>query len=219
MLAKTPPPYIIIGMHRSGTTALTKVLEKAGIFMGVIKDHNLEAMHFLSLNQQALWAEGADWLNPAIPRPENWSVPDVRDLYYEHFKASTKAAQWKLRFNPQPWGWKDPRNTFTLPRWLEVFPKARVIHLWRDGKEVALSLQKRNQQAHEVHDERLDDLNFNYSLWELYVNQAERYRKKMGNRFLHIRYSDLLARNTAAINDLEKFTSRRLFGIIDQYFY
>ncbi len=30
------------------------------------------------------------------------------------------------------WGWKDPRNTFTLPMWLSIFPKARVLHVLRN---------------------------------------------------------------------------------------
>jgi hypothetical protein len=35
-----------------------------------------------------------------------------------------------------PWGWKDPRNSLTLPFWLQVFPGARVLIVhrkWRRG--------------------------------------------------------------------------------------
>jgi hypothetical protein len=44
-----------------------------------------------------------------------------------------------------PWGWKEPRNTFTLPLWLDIFPKARIIHIYRNGIDVAKSLAKREE--------------------------------------------------------------------------
>jgi hypothetical protein len=47
-----------------------------------------------------------------------------------------------LRFD-RPWGWKDPRNTLLLRPWLEVFPEAKVVHVVRNGVEVALSLARR----------------------------------------------------------------------------
>lgn len=42
-----------------------------------------------------------------------------------------------------PWGWKDPRNTITLPIWLELFPNAKILHIRRHGVDVAQSLRKR----------------------------------------------------------------------------
>ncbi len=32
----------------------------------------------------------------------------------------------------QPWGWKDPRNSITLPLWRRVFPGARVLVIVKD---------------------------------------------------------------------------------------
>src|SRR5699024_2516440 len=39
------------------------------------------------------------------------------------------------------WGWKDPRNVYTLPIWLRLFPKAKVIFIKRHGVDVAASLR------------------------------------------------------------------------------
>ena len=130
-------PFIIIGMHRSGTSLVTKVLEKAGIFMGVIKDHNFEAMHFLSLNQQTLWSARARWLDPKVPEKQYYHTIPVRELYREHFRLNTRFQKLRNFIQNPAWGWKDPRNTFTLPMWLELFPKAKVIHVYRDGQEVS----------------------------------------------------------------------------------
>jgi hypothetical protein len=45
------------------------------------------------------------------------------------------------------WGWKDPRNSITLPVWLKLFPDARVIHIVRNGVDVAESLYRRQQRG------------------------------------------------------------------------
>lgn len=40
------PPIIIVGMHRSGTTMITKMLENLGLFVGDQKEINNEALFF-----------------------------------------------------------------------------------------------------------------------------------------------------------------------------
>lgn len=205
-----PAPYIIIGMHRSGTSFLAKVLESAGIFMGVVKDHNYEAMHFLSLNQQMIWAAGGDWHRPVKPGPEHWRSPAPRSLYYEHFKVQGRLAQAALLWRRPDWGWKDPRNSFTLDCWLEHFPQAKVIHLWRDVEAVVASLQKRNLLPGEVREEALNDAAFCRQLYSQYRSAAEAYAQKLGPRYLSIDYASLRAGKGPAWEALESFTGRSL---------
>ena len=40
------PPIVIIGMHRSGTSIVTRMLEQLGLFVGKKKDMNHEALFF-----------------------------------------------------------------------------------------------------------------------------------------------------------------------------
>ena len=44
-----------------------------------------------------------------------------------------------------PWGFKDPRFTFTLPFWRDALPDLRVVASFRHPIAVALSLARRNQ--------------------------------------------------------------------------
>lgn len=39
-------PIIILGMHRSGTTMITQLLENLGLFVGTEKEVNHEALFF-----------------------------------------------------------------------------------------------------------------------------------------------------------------------------
>lgn len=195
-------------MHRSGTTMLAEAMHRSGVFMGVMRDHNGEAFHFLSLNQQMLWAANSDWLNPSVPNREADKSLPVYEIYAEHIKtASANPIKLKL-FQNRPWGWKDPRNTFTLGLWLNQFPKAKVIHLVRDGRAVAQSLTERNKRGGEVHDNRLDDTAFCFGLWEKYVAQARSWKEKLGDDYLELRFEDLPVNDFSASSQLDRFVGK-----------
>jgi hypothetical protein len=204
-------------MHRSGTSLVAKVLEKADIFMGVIKDHNYEAMHFLSLNQQTLWAAQANWISPIVPDPIYWKAMPAETLFHEHFRTYGRWKQLILSIQSPTWGWKDPRNTFTLPMWLSIFPTAKVIHVIRNEDDVAKSLAQRNLAKGEVHDSRFDDLNFGRALAQKYVNQGRSYQSQLNHRYIEINYEDLVKLEKKPISALEKFTDRKLMSLFKEY--
>jgi len=213
------PPFIIIGMHRSGTSILAKVLEKSGIFMGVVKDHNYEAMHFLSINQQVLWKGGFDWHKPGIPLDKNWHAIPAAELYREHFRLNGKIAQLKQAFRNEAWGWKDPRNTFTLDMWLRKFPNAKVIHLIRNQSDVVASLQKRNKLAGEVQAPELSDREYCAKLWLDYVNQGQSFADKLGPRYIELHYEKLRDFEPESIEALEQFCQRPILKQLKKYLY
>lgn len=204
-------------MHRSGTSLVTKTLERAGIFMGVVKDHNYEAMHFLSLNQQTLWAAGARWLEPKVPEKIYWKTMPAKVLFHEHFRLSGRWQKLLYDLKPVAWGWKDPRNTFTLPMWLDLFPGAKVLHVTRNKEAVAESLKRRNQGKGEVFDERLNDIDFNLKLAEKYVSQGRSYQKILGERYHEISYEEITQRDEKALQQLEIFTGVQVRKPLEYY--
>lgn len=159
-----PPPVIVIGMHRSGTSLVAAILARLGVQLGAdsqilgmpgIDDAALihsgygESAAFRECNEALLHAAGATW-----DRPEP---------YLEAGPGSTSealrlavATHTSLRgfFGPSrsrkdsPWGWKDPRTSLTLPAWLELFPTARVLHVRRAPEGAARSLVHRAAQEH-----------------------------------------------------------------------
>jgi hypothetical protein len=201
-------PFIIIGMHRSGTSFLAEALNDAGICMGVFREHNGEALHFLSLNQQMMSAAGGDWLDPVSVADSKVNTMTAEQIFAEHVKCRYHQ-KWRLRcFQAQSWGWKDPRNTFTLGYWLKVFPNARVIHLVRNGCDVAQSLHRRNQVPGEVHDSRLNDLQFCFSLWEKYTLEGQKKTEMLGNKALELSYESLISEDEQSLKRLQSFVGR-----------
>jgi hypothetical protein len=151
-------PVIIIGMHRSGTTLVTELLEQQGLFFGRNHDVNHEAWFFLSLNRWLFRKCGARW---DFPENVDMLMGDsfLREEYtallarlidspmFYFYKGMNRSFEEKAMACDYLWGWKDPRNTFTLPLWLDLFPQAKVIHVVRNGVDVAQSLKVRYDKS------------------------------------------------------------------------
>jgi len=129
-----------------------------------------------------------------------------------------------------PWGWKDPRTVVTAPLWLKVFPNAKVVYIVRNGVDVASSLQTRAIKDFKRKKEKYDT-KFNsrsssrsklessaykgsarclflegaFSLWEEYMDSAEKTLSTMSNDKIVIKYEDLLQNPETYLRELATF--------------
>ena len=218
-------PVIIIGMHRSGTSMITRMLEQVGLFTGRKKDSNSESYLFKFLNQWMLRQCGGNWDYPE-PIQHLWSdqaVSDLTERYLRKLMHSRHAHNYMgvkafLQYRdiaklPFLWGWKDPRNTYTLPIWLKLFPNAKVIHIMRHGVDVAQSLRVRYQKrlileqkqfsakSYWIHKKRRQGfvntvrcamLGEGLKLWENYVQEAQTHVAQLGSQAIEMKYEDFL---------------------------
>jgi hypothetical protein len=134
-------------MHRSGTSMVTSMLQQCGLYLGAetelmgatpdnVRGH-WEHKQFVGINDEILRRRGATWYAPPdrMPNPNAWDdLPDVRQ------RAASLVASFA---GHEPWGWKDPRSSLTLPFWLDLLPELRVVVCVRNPFEVADSLRKR----------------------------------------------------------------------------
>jgi hypothetical protein len=230
-------PIIIIGMHRSGTSMITQMLESLGLFVGNKKEKNYESTFFLGVNNWLLQRSGGAWDHPG-PVRYILNNPRARSLVVEHLQYWLQSPKvisylgWKkyLQYRTPAalnciWGWKDPRNTFTLPFWLELFPYARVIHIFRNGVDVAASLKARQERklnhATTLWQEqrlryrfvltwdwtslRCASLDEGFSLWEEYVCEARSHVNNLKNRAIEVRYEDFLTDPFELLKRLVRF--------------
>ncbi len=155
-------PLFIIGMHRSGTTLLTRLVSKMGWFMGEHRDTNEETHMLIHCNEQIMERARATWDAP-LPTLELFQ-PEMFARHYPAFLRTLTLPE-KLFFLGERrygackghfsalnerWGAKDPRCTFTLPFWKHLLPPMKIIHIVRHGVDVAASLRRRHRQMIEA---------------------------------------------------------------------
>lgn len=130
----------VLGMHRSGTSCLTGLLEDAGVFLGQVsksnpfnKKGNQENYRIMALNDAILEFNGASWDNPP-PGPLEFTpghVAAIRELVAREYGIQ------------KTWAFKDPRTLLTLEAWLAVIPDLHFIGTFRHPLAVAASLRQR----------------------------------------------------------------------------
>src|SRR5690606_21571753 len=123
-------------------------------FMGADRQGDAESVTFMLINEGLLHQCGAFWSEPmsahfvlAQPDAARHLAAGARDALAAQFDRYAGSSGRHLETNESAlpaFGWKDPRNTFTLPVWNQVFPELRAIHILRHGVDVAASLSRRH---------------------------------------------------------------------------
>ena len=131
-------PIIIIGMHRSGTSAFTRGLQRLGIDIGKKLDSNYEDIFFQNLNKFMLAQLGIEWDNPFYIK-KALKNKTVRLSLINFLKSEFKNKKKVL------WGFKDPRTVLLLDIWSAFFKNAKYIVIKRNKKEIYQSLINRNK--------------------------------------------------------------------------
>jgi len=162
---------VVLGMHRSGTSALTKGLELFGInlgsnVLGPGPDNTkgyFEDAELVQINDRILAKGCSHWSSIQFLKKEflTGSALDAERLIARRWLQAKVA-------NGKPVGLKDPRLCRTLPFWEPLFAEARLrvgyVLAIRAPMEIAASLQKRNGFG----------LSYGVDLWAAYMSDALR---------------------------------------------
>src|SRR5215211_483240 len=127
-----------------------------------------EHLGFVGLNDELLDALGGAW---DLPPKTNENLSDERldplrtkaQLLIEGFHSA------------QIWGWKDPRNSLTLPFWEDLLPGLKTLIIVRNPLEAAYSMRKRNGTSYA----------FGLRLWEIYNRRLIEAAGKRDRLFTH----------------------------------
>jgi hypothetical protein len=235
-------PVIIMGMARSGTSLLAGMLNRMGLFLGHQKiAGDEEAKFFFRLNAIMLRRVHAEFDNPgpmryflddaeAVRMTVACLAADIRSCRIIGYLGVGQYLKYgSLSGYDKPWGWKDPLNIYTLPVWLRLFPKAKIVYIVRNGVDVARSLvelhrrivakrQSRNQRKFRYLSlqrnielfgfkgaSRCLSLDGSFSLWEEFVAQAEETLGRIDNERIVIRYESFVTAPRAHLVELGRF--------------
>jgi len=140
---------------------LTRLLHACGLYLGP-KD---ELMPAQADNPDGFWEHlGFVALNDELLNELGgaWDLPPKQNENFAHARLDPLRMKARLlieRFNSAgPWGWKDPRNSLTLPFWQNLLPGMKTLIMVRNPLEVAHSMKERNGTSY----------SFGLRLWEIY---------------------------------------------------
>ncbi len=217
-------PVLIIGAHRSGTSATARALEMAGLQIGQRLDSHRESKALQRLHEEYLRQVGASWHDPK-PFLQHLQTSDGRRHCVEYLRSNIhddfgrilgyrndpKGIWRRLRLKlGAPWGWKEPRTTLFAPAWLEIFPDARVLHVVRNALAAAESIRERELKFEAAGDQpipNLRHLNYCRELVETYVRAAEQMSGSANYRRLE--FEELQANPPALLEQLANFCELR----------
>lgn len=152
MAARQSRSILVLGPHRSGTSAVARVLNLLGVDLGATmlpakfdnKHGYWEHQTIFEIHERLLSKAGSAW-HEYRPMPGDWrrreGVDAIRDELLDFLRAE---------FGQEPlWGVKDPRLCSLLPLWLDVLDELgtepRFVIVVRNPLEVARSLERRDR--------------------------------------------------------------------------
>lgn len=148
----SPHAIVVLGMHRSGTSALMGVLHRLGVEVGprllpaqegVNERGFWEHTELVEVHDRLLRRLDSSW-DDVCPLPEAWwASPTVAPFRQEIMQILQRD------FADQPlWGLKDPRLCRLLPLWRDIFTAFRCqvscVIITRHPHEVVCSLAQRD---------------------------------------------------------------------------
>jgi GT2 family glycosyltransferase len=203
-LAISPPAgarsaVVILGMHRSGTSALCGALDLVGVDFGdhlmPANDANVkgywEHEEIVRVHDRLLSSLGS-WWDDDEPLPSDWvereATREARSQLLEILERDFA--------HSSLFGVKDPRMCRLMPLWLPIFPTLGVephfVVVVRHPWEVAESLAKRDGIEHPK----------SYLLWLEHVVQAESATR--GSKRSFVRYEEMVDDPVAILTRLQK---------------
>lgn len=157
---------IVLGMHRSGTSVLARILNLMGCYLGPegmstgANPENpkgfWERRDVRQLNDALLHSVGCDW--DRVASLDLVNIPTQMTQAFDEVAARTVLEMDAHR----PWFIKEPRLGLLLPMWLRHLEVPVVVNVSRDPVEVAASLQRRNAIP----------MDAGLELWEYYTRAA-----------------------------------------------
>lgn len=210
---RVPPPFFIVGCPRSGTTLLQVLIEQhpaiaippesflflrftpfAAMYGDLAQPGNLQRLvrELLADERVRDWSLGI--------RPEDFiqrlpPAPTLKDVIAGIFRLYAEQ-QGKAR-----WGDKTPQHAMSLPEIKALFPEAKILHLVRDGRDVAESMSRITIGPCSV-----------YGIarrWDRFVRTTRNFAASMDPKnYLEIRFEDLV--------QAPEETRRRVFEFLEE---
>ncbi len=121
---------------------------------------------------------------------KNWGL-DLEPAFFSECRSFAEVIsrlydEWARKEGKKRWGDKTPQYVTEIPTLLQIFPSCKIIHVYRDGRDVALSWIRVGWGPQNVYIAARD--------WKYYVDAGQGAASSVPpGAYLEVRYEELLA--------------------------
>jgi len=184
--------YVVLGMHKSGTTLISKTLHESGINMGRIdseidyysgQKYERNDIHDVIINMLDSKNKGS--LDTIPPFNEMNILKNI-------FKFKNIIEDYNLRY--EFWGFKNPRTIFVYDYIKPCLGKHKLICIYRDLEEVLAHYSKYN----------IRNILKAIRAWKIYNNKMIDILAKTDVKFILLKYENIMS-ESKKLKRLESF--------------
>jgi hypothetical protein len=194
--ARTDSPFFLVGAQRSGTTMLRLMLNRHAAFAVPFESEFIPGFH-------ARLSDYGDLRRPEDRRRMLDAIADTPFVQKGRLVPDKEAvlrrtgeggyaelvdavfSEYAVRQGKRRWGDKTPGYVTRLDLLWQLFPGCRIVHLVRDGRDVALSLRRVDWGSTHVPRVAED--------WRWKTTLAHKMGRMLGDHYLEVRYEDLVS--------------------------
>lgn len=196
-------PIFIVGCSRSGTSLLRDLLRSHPRITFPTESHFIPKLYKAYGNPQndrEACKLARIILNLFWVRAWGLSLNPESFSHYRSYQeiVSRIYQEYALKENKPRWGDKTPEYITEIPIILEIFPSCRIIHIYRDGRDVALSWLRYPYGTENIFTAA--------TAWKALVSTGRRVGKNLSpETYLEVKYENLISRPKETMEDICTF--------------
>jgi hypothetical protein len=211
-------PVFVLGSPRSGTTLLYDMLLSAGgfaVYLAESNVFNLLAPRFGDLSSRANRERLLEaWLGSKLYRGSGVEAEQVRQRILRDCRNAGDFLRivmdeiCVLQGVPR-WAENSPEGMLYLPLIKQLIPDALVVHIIRDGRDVANSLGQLRYVRPFPWEQRYSVIGCGL-YWEWIVHQGRRFGRSLGGDYMEVHFEELLAHPQETLDQIGRFIDQPL---------
>lgn len=216
--ARRDAPVFVLGCVRSGTTLLYHMLLSAGDFAVYRTESN--ALNLLEprfgdlsvrRNQEKLLDA---WFNSKLFWVSGLSADEVRARVHGQCRNGGDFLRIVMdemarKQGVRRWAECTPEHILHLRRIKQTIPNALILHIIRDGRDVALSAEKQHYVKRAFWD-KMPSTMVAGLYWEWMVKKGRQAGRKLGGDYMEVRFEDLVSNPRATLGRVGSFIDHDL---------
>jgi len=212
-------PVFVLGSPRSGTTFLYNTILSSGNFAVYLAESNVFskiAPAFGDLRSRANRAKlMSAWLQSDYFKRTGLKADEIRaEILSDCGNAGDflRIVMERIAQNQgvERWAENTPYHLLQIPQIKATIPNALIIHIIRDGRDVAMSFSRLGGEGRRFPWDRDHELLVSGLYWEWVVRKGREYGRRLGPDYLEVRYEELVQHPRETLKVLSAFIDHDL---------